>query len=117
MVSFIHDVIAERQRQAVAKGFSAMHDKKYHNGEQARAGAAYAGYATRPLHSVPCAWLQDYAAFKHYGKRRSLIAAEALSLAETERIDRATLSQNVRPPGYKPAGINIHIILKRTGEL
>lgn len=95
------DVLAERQRQIEAEGWHADHDDAHGNGTLAIAAAAYA------LQSVATAMpertlLRELAteAFRCTGwgwqwwkpkdRRRDLIRAGALILAEIERLDRAT---------------------------
>jgi hypothetical protein len=90
------DVLAERRRQVEVEGWSAEHDDATHDtGQMAVAAACYAlgrRYvspknrfgATIDMWPWPAKW------WKPKGKRRNLIRAAALLLAEIERLDRLT---------------------------
>ena len=97
------DVLAERQRQVCAEGWTAEHDDEHNEGELAAAGACYAISASDTLnpHSQgdgefqnnpppwwPMGW--DTSWWKPSTPRRNLVKAAALLLAEIERLDRAT---------------------------
>lgn len=71
----------ERLRQVVDEGWSNAHDDEHESGELARAAAAYAARAISlwPFEGEP----------KFKDRRRDLIRAGALLLAEVARIDRA----------------------------
>lgn len=88
------DVLAERQRQISAEGWTPEHDDAHINGEMAQAAACYtlnaAGWLTEALRGCwpttwACAW------FKPTDPRRDLVKAGALIIAEIERLDRAAL--------------------------
>lgn len=98
------DVLAERQRQIIAEGWTPEHDDKHDSGEMAGAAGCYArhvnarswvvgmesdDYADEP---APDAWPWDEAWWKPTTPRRDLVKAGALILAELERIDRAALA-------------------------
>ena len=93
-MSAVEDVIAERARQVMEKGWSPEHDDQHVKGELARAGAAYAldAGAARVVHLdlVRSIWPFDWSAFKPNEERRALVKGCALLLAEIERIDRET---------------------------
>ena len=84
------DVTAERQRQITAEGWTPEHDDEYEHGELADAAGCYA------LHSEifdcagepprPWPWPDEW--WKPTNRRRDLVKAGALILAEIERIDR-----------------------------
>ncbi len=88
------DLLAERQRQVTAEGWTSEHDDKH--GDQSLALAA-AWYATpeftrdaldvNDMSLWPGSWLDEY--FKPGNRRRELVKAGALILAEIERLDRA----------------------------
>lgn len=95
------DVIAERQRQISAEGWSLDHDDSHRNGDLAAAAACYAlsagwlsGYGFPWLlegrRGCPDLWPWERAAWKPKDPRRDLVRAGALILAEIERIDRAS---------------------------
>lgn len=85
------DVLAERQRQATAEGWTPEHDDGHAAGDIAIAAACYAANAG----GVPWSgetpsfwpWCNDW--WKPTTPRRDLVKAGALILAEIERIDRA----------------------------
>lgn len=106
------DVLAERQRQITAEGWTPDHDAEHDGGELAAAGAAYALHAADHLHpysqgdggdEAPGCWpwhnevagrgegpvRTEPAWWKPGAPRRNLIKAGALILAEIERLDRA----------------------------
>ena len=100
------DVLEERRRQLEGEGWSTQHDDTHTNGEMALAAAGYAEiaalasefetkypgvgaasvYADPP---VPPFWPWDEEWWKPEDRRRDLVKAAALLLAEIERLDRA----------------------------
>ena len=87
------DVLAERQRQISAEGWTPDHDDEHDTGSLAAAAGCYAMYtlaypAGDPHHNWPWdkAWWKPSA-----DRRRNLVKAGALILAEIERLDRAAL--------------------------
>ena len=89
-------IAAERVRQIDAEGYSAAHDDGHVRGELAFAAAAYCSAAGRER---PDMWPWEPEAFKPRGKRRDLVRAAALIVAEIERLDRAA----VRTEGLDPS--------------
>lgn len=98
------DVLSERQRQVKVEGFTAAHDDLHTHGELARAAAAYAIAADTAIYEMDRSrpsWNESYIAnvsrvwpwrwtlWKPANKRRDLVKAAALLLAEIERVDRA----------------------------
>lgn len=89
------DVLAERQRQVSAEGWTAAHDDEYEHGELADAAGCYAlsselfDCAGEPPRPWP--WSDEW--WKPTSRRRDLVKAGALILAEIERIDRAATLQ------------------------
>lgn len=97
----VTSVVAERQRQIKAKGYTPDHDDEHANGELAAASACYArhvksrswvflqdrfdAYRNEP---VPDAWPFDAASWKPRSPREDMVKATALGLAEIERMDR-----------------------------
>jgi hypothetical protein len=83
------DVLAERQRQVSAEGWTPEHDDEHIDCSMSRAAACYAldaaGYTT---HHLPF-WPWEPGWWKPGGPRRNLVKAGALILAEIDRIDRA----------------------------
>lgn len=85
------DVLAERQRQIEAEGWTPEHDDQHEAGELARAGACYAAFAggTGPIEEFGFRWPWSPVWWKPTTRRRDLVKAGALILAEIERLDRA----------------------------
>ena len=88
------DVLAERQRQVTAEGWTPKHDDQYSNGAMADAAGCYALHAhdfskNEIKDFVPAWWPWHAEWWKPTNPRRDLVKAGALILAEIERIDRA----------------------------
>jgi hypothetical protein len=85
------DVLAERQRQVTGEGWTPEHDDKHTEYELARAASAYALRAAHDYRSdyVREIWPWSGEWWKPTNRRRSLVKAGALILAEIERHDRA----------------------------
>ena len=94
------DVLAERQRQIRAEGWTLEHDDEHSNGELSRAAASYAleaasqlsnhfGVASELAVMAVKQWPWVKGSQKPSTERRNLIKAGALILAEIERMDRA----------------------------
>ena len=85
------DVLAERQRQVATEGWTPAHDDEYEHGELADAAGCYAlsselfDCAGEPPRPWP--WPDEW--WKPTNRRRDLVKAGALILAEIERLDRA----------------------------
>lgn len=99
------DVLFERRRQVQGEGFTAEHDDRHTDGSIAAAAACYAyigaarneheqylltkewwGLGLSPLRNM---WRWEWRWFKPKNRRRNLVKAGALIIAEIERIDRA----------------------------
>lgn len=86
------DVVAERQRQINAKGYTADNDDGYEQGELPCAAITYAMRAAGVEPKVAAVWWPwDHDAFKTATPRRMLVKAAALLLADIEREDRAAV--------------------------
>lgn len=95
------DVIAERQRQIIAEGWTPEHDDQHASSEMAGAAACYARhvnargwvYSHNPSdyqsETESSNWPWDASWWKPTNPRRDLVKAGALILAEIERLDRA----------------------------
>jgi len=87
------DVIFERERQMLEEGWSAEYDDQYILDELARAAAIYATPPISRIHwdgePAPATWPWDPKWWKPTDRRRDLVKAGALILAEIERLDRA----------------------------
>jgi hypothetical protein len=88
------DVLAERLRQVEAEGWTPEHDDRHPDGQIALAAAAYA-YGSQYPDDIrarggrPAWWPWDLRWWKPTDRRRDLVKAGALILAEIERLDRA----------------------------
>jgi hypothetical protein len=93
------DVLAERQRQISAEGWTPEHDDEHDDGRMAIAAAYYAMHGIKGWGRVIWPWDKKW--LKPKDRRSNLIRASALILAEIERIDRAALKgeQPVEPSG------------------
>lgn len=100
----LHAVMTERRRQMMAEGWTARHDDEHRDGSMARAAAAYALVGSSDGRKVgdeltpnitERLWPWDRAWWKPKDRRRNLVRAAALLIAEIERIDRAA-------PGVAP---------------
>lgn len=86
------DVLAERQRQISAEGWTPEHDDEQHlPGEMALAAASYV--CADENDAPPAIWPWALNWWKPRDRRRNLTKAGALILAEMERIDRAARKQ------------------------
>lgn len=82
----LDDVVAERDRQRHAEGWTEAHDDAYSDGELSRAAASYCLPDSHvPAHFWP--WAAEW--WKPTTPRRNLVKAAALIIAEIDRIDRA----------------------------
>lgn len=109
MSAFANAVLAERQRQITHEGWSAEHDDEHRSGELALAGACYAMEhmaldipdphrkgASISIGAVQL-WPWDREWWKPVDRRRNLIKATALIIAEGERFDRQRKSSRRKP--------------------
>jgi len=80
------DIERERIRQLRDEGWSLEHDDKHDAGELADAAACYA--ICQPVEIVRQFWPWEWAWWKPTNKRRNLVKAGALIVAEIERLDR-----------------------------
>ncbi len=99
----IEEVAAERRRQMEAEGWTPEHDDEHNKGQMASAAACYALNTARPLPTTvdtagarlpTMFWPWNGHWWKPRDKRRDLIRAAALLVAEVERLDRATARQS-----------------------
>lgn len=86
------DVVSERTRQILDKGWTPELDDSHTQGLLARAGAAYAlmAFAPNKHAGLPKWWPWARELWKPTTIRRDLVKAAALIIAEIERIDRIT---------------------------
>ncbi len=96
MRSVLNDIQAERERQVNEEGWTSHHDDVHQNGELASAAACYANPKPRMrrhhtptgLTKIPEQWPWHRSWWKPKDRRRDLIRAAALIVAEIERLDR-----------------------------
>lgn len=88
------DVLAERERQIHSEGWTPEHDDKYEMGELSSAAGCYAMFTLAFPPGDPASfwpWPSEWWKPSEE-RRRNLVKAGALILAEIERLDRAALS-------------------------
>lgn len=89
----VSDVIVERQRQINIEGWSSDHDDQHSYGEMALAAGCYVMFGRCfNADNPPKYWPWDKKWWKPSDKRRNLVKAAALIIAEIERIDRAAIA-------------------------
>lgn len=96
----IAEIAFERRRQIAIEGWSPSHDDEHNDGQMAAAAACYAsprrvfkvekivGPTYEEFHSYVDLWPWSHAWWKPKSRRRNLIRAAALIVAEIERLDR-----------------------------
>jgi len=99
-MSAIEEIAAERKRQVESEGWSATHDDAHNHEEMAKAAACYA--MPRSSRRLPMSydgeilsrlWPWDTKWWKPDARRRDLIKAGALIVAEIERLDRQSAAK------------------------
>lgn len=93
------DVLAERQRQISMEGWTPEGDDRYTYAELSIAAQCYAAHSGVMGSGVPSQWPWDDEWWKPSGRRRNLIKAGALIIAEIERLDRAAGIQVIEGEG------------------
>ena len=88
------DISAERLRQHREEGWTEDHDDKHDAGELADAAACYA--LGKPWEIVKQLWPWQMNWWKPTDKRRNLVKAGALIVAEIERLDRVEKEESPR---------------------
>lgn len=84
-------VFAERARQQSEEGWSTAHDDRHRMGELAQAAACYAAHPDLNPNVRAVLWPWNGTWWKPQDRRRDLVRAGALILAEIERLDRVRL--------------------------
>jgi hypothetical protein len=96
------EIVEERVRQVEVEHFTLAHDDAYQHGELALAAAALASFAGYSDHrragqqltkSWPSTWPAGWE-WKPKDRRRDLIRAAALIIAEVERLDRQARAED-----------------------
>lgn len=89
MTKAVQEVLAERQRQIDVEGWTPEQDDRYTTGELADAAANYAAFAGQQRKYPYTGWWPWADSWwKPTTRRRDLVKAGALILAELERLDR-----------------------------
>ena len=88
-MSAIEDIVAERRRQIEQEGWTADHDDRHANGDLSDAAACYAATDRDLRYGIPFGWPWSASRWKPKDRRRDLVRAGALIVAEIERLDRA----------------------------
>lgn len=104
MADVISEIAEERRRQIESEGWTPAHDDRHDDGSLARAASCYAdpspqmfadgwpgGQKPRPVR-WPMSW--GFGWWKPKDRRRDLIRAAALIVAEIERLDRAAAGES-----------------------
>ena len=102
----IAEVGAERERQRAEEGWSSDHDDTRDKGEMALAAGCYALNASSERFAngiVPIFWPWAREWWKPKSRRRDLVRAAALIVAEIERIDRASIERLAKALPEGPA--------------
>ena len=95
----LFDIKIERERQVLVEGWTPKHDDQHADGELAFAASRYAEHASRPdktrrarekRSATPLLWPWAERWWKPKDRRRDLVRAAALIVAEIERLDRAS---------------------------
>lgn len=94
MTRAMDDVLTERNRQMMSKNvggeaWSQAHDDEHTQGELAKAAACYTLSDYTDPRVVNWVWPWDRKWWKPKSRRRDLVIAGALIIAEIERLDRA----------------------------
>lgn len=101
----IQGIIDERNRQIDVEGWTPEHDDTHTNGELAKAAACYAGFAdgkeirddTVMQQALAKLWPWFAKWWKPTTRRRNLVKAGALIVAEIQRLDRTEASTTKQP--------------------
>lgn len=91
-INILDEIHTERERQVNIEGFTSEHDDEHFSGTLVRAAACYLLQESAGLqkftNGIPRIWPWEQKWWKPKDKRRNLIRALALIVAEIERMDR-----------------------------
>jgi hypothetical protein len=94
------DVLAERQRQIFVEGWDEAHDEQWSDGQLADAAACYAcAYGRFRSTILQVLWPFSRMWWKPKDRRRDLVRAAALIIAEIDRLDRKGCGEEVHDEG------------------
>ena len=92
------DVAEERERQIAVENYTSHTDDRYSSGELIRAGLSYAQHAASGDRSrsftFPKSWPWSLKFWKPSTRRRDLVKAAALLIAEIDRMDREEVARH-----------------------
>ena len=91
MIKALQDIKEERERQVNQEGWTTEHDDEHTDGSLAKAAACYARSSPEVhMYNGPSIWTWpwDDKWWKPKNRRRDLVKAGALIVAEIERLDR-----------------------------
>ncbi len=100
MMTVVDEIVGERCRQIASEGWTPQHDDEHDGGQMAMAAACYAapqrmfkaqtlaGRGYEPFTAYVDAWPWADNWWKPGDRRRDLVKAAALIMAEIERLDR-----------------------------
>lgn len=93
-MTVVDEVADERRRQIEGEGWSLQHDDDEHGaGELAKAAACYAISDRICDGALPNIWPWSAYWWKPKSRRRDLVRAAALIVAEIERLDRTAIGK------------------------
>lgn len=96
-MSAIEDIAAERTRQIEVEGWSSQNDDLYVDGEMACAAFCYGIHGTawerKLIAPIIALWPWSASWWKPTNRRRDLVKAGALIVAEIERLDRLAAAE------------------------
>jgi len=99
-MSAIDDIAAERKRQREVEGYSFEHDDEYNSDQLAHAAACYANpvypFIGDTITPINWPWAPEW--WKPTTRRRDLVKAAALIVAEIERLDRKGTADFLKRP-------------------
>jgi hypothetical protein len=95
----LYDVFVERMRQVSSERWTPEHDDQHYTGDLAKAAACYALRTVGLNDTAHDLWPWDDGWWKPKDRRRDLVRAAALIVAEIERLDRAAAVAQMRGEG------------------
>lgn len=112
----MNDVLAERQRQIWSEGWTPKHDNNHRDGEMLTAAVIYMHHGTdraSPIQEdgAPLGWPWEPRWWKPKDRRRNLVRAGALCLAEKERLVRAHAAHVAMKQHVIDSGRTVHRVL------
>lgn len=103
MSKAVEDIVAERKRHVEVEGWTPEHDDEHHRGQLALAASVYAyagslesgqNMVLKTSDIIHRLWPWDWSWFKPTDRRRDLVKAGALIVADIERLDRVAANKS-----------------------